>query len=135
MRARSKTRRRAGHQEGPHVEHAEAQKFADRWVADWNSREVERILEHFTEDVTFSSPFAAQFMGGDGVVRGKAALRDYWSFALTKIPDLHFEVLGVYAGVRTLVINYRNQVGRLVCEVLTLDENGAVAKGHGTYLS
>jgi hypothetical protein len=117
------------------MEHTDAQKFADRWVEDWNSGDVERILEHFTDEVTFSSPFAAQFMGGDGVVRGKAALREYWSFALTKIPDLHFEVLGVYAGVHTLVINYRNQLGRLVCEVLTLNPEGLVTEGHGTYLS
>jgi ketosteroid isomerase-like protein len=116
------------------MEHAEAQNFADRWVAGWNSHDVERILEHFTEDVMFTSPFAAQFMGGDGVVRGRAALRDYWSLALTKIPDLHFEALGVYAGVHTLVINYRNHLGRLVCEVLTLNSEGAVTEGHGTYL-
>jgi hypothetical protein len=69
------------------------------------------------------------------VVRGKAALREYWSFALAKIPDLRFEVLGVYAGVSTLVINYRNQLGRLVCEVLTVNERGEVTEGHGTYLS
>jgi ketosteroid isomerase-like protein len=117
------------------MEHAAAQQFADRWVADWNSHDVERILDHFIDDVIFTSPFAAQFMGGDGVVRGKAALRNYWTFALTRITDLHFEVLGVYAGVNTLVINYRNQLGRLVCEVLTLDGNGVVVEGHGTYLS
>jgi hypothetical protein len=117
------------------MEHGEAQKFADRWVEDWNSHDIERILEHFTDDVVFTSPVAQSLLGGDGVVRGKAALRDYWSFALTKVPDLRFEVLGVYAGVHTLVINYRNQMGGLVCEVLTLDEHGAVTEGHGTYLS
>jgi hypothetical protein len=26
---------------------------------------------------------------GDGVIRGKAALRDYWSKRLRRIPDLH----------------------------------------------
>jgi ketosteroid isomerase-like protein len=117
------------------VEHAEAQKFADRWVQDWNSHDVERVLEHFADDVVFTSPIAQRLMGGDGVVRGKAALREYWAYALTRVTDLHFELLGVYAGVHTLVINYRNQLGGLVCEVLTLDENGAVTVGHGTYLS
>jgi len=117
------------------MEHADAQKFADRWVADWNSHDVERILEHFADDVVFTSPVAQSLLGGDGVVRGKAALRDYWTFALTKVPDLHFEVLGVYVGVHTLVINYRNQLDRLVCEVLTLNRNGVVTEGHGTYLS
>jgi len=117
------------------MEHAEAQKFADRWVSGWNSLDVERVLEHFADDVVFTSPVAQSLLGTDGVVRGKAALRDYWSYALEKNTDLHFEVLGVYAGVHTVVINYRNQRGGLVCEVLTLNTAGEVTEGHGTYLS
>ena len=37
------------------------------------------------------------------------ALRSYWEAGLQRIPDLHFEVLGFYMGIDTLVINYRNQ--------------------------
>ncbi len=40
--------------------------------------------------------------------------------------------LGVYAGFDTLVINYRNQAGGLVNEVLTFAD-GLVVAGHGTY--
>jgi hypothetical protein len=39
----------------------------------------------------------------------------------------------LYVGVHTLVINYRNQAGRLVNEVLVFD-GALVAQGHGTYL-
>jgi hypothetical protein len=42
-------------------------------------------------------------------------------------------VVGVYVGVNTLVINYRNQLGRLVNEVLIFD-GSLVTQGHGTYL-
>lgn len=70
----------------------------------------------------------------DGVIRGKAALRDYWSEGLRRIPDLRFDVLGVYVGLSTLVINYRSQKGALVNEVLTFDGH-LVIQGHGTYLS
>ncbi len=41
--------------------------------------------------------------------------------------------MGVYAGVSTLVINYRNQRGGLVNEVLIFDGD-LVTSGHGTYL-
>ena len=51
---------------------------------------------------------------------------------LRLIPDLHFEVVAYYVGVDTLVINYRNQKGGLVAEVLTF-EGDLVASGHGTY--
>lgn len=49
------------------------------------------------------------------------------------MPDLHFDLLGVYVGVDTIVINYRNQKGGLVNEVLTFD-GSQVSQGHGTYL-
>jgi hypothetical protein len=39
------------------------------------------------------------------VVRGNAALRDYWTAALKTLPELHFDVMGVYRGESTLVIN------------------------------
>ena len=49
------------------------------------------------------------------------------------LPGLHFDVIGVYQGESTLVINYRNHRGELVNEVLTFD--GALVRvGHGTYL-
>jgi ketosteroid isomerase-like protein len=117
------------------VEGDSAQAFADEWAAAWNARDLERVLCHFSEDVVFTSPIAAQLIdGSDGVIRGRAALRAYWEEGLRRIPDLHFTVLGVYAGVATLVINYRNQKGGLVNEVLVFD-GPLVVQGHGTYLA
>ena len=81
-----------------------------------------------------SAPRPLRVLGGDGVVRGKEALRTYWGTGLGLIPDLHFEVQGVYVGVSTLVINYRNQAGGVVSEVLTFD-GPLVREGHGTYLA
>jgi hypothetical protein len=108
--------------------------FADAWVTAWNDHDVEAILAHFSEDVVFTSPVAAQLLtGSDGVLRGKGALREYWTQGLALIPDLRFEVVGVYAGTSAIVINYRNQKGGLVCEVLIL-RDGLVVEGHGTYL-
>jgi hypothetical protein len=69
-----------------------------------------------------------------GVVRGKAALRDYWTAALSQQADLRFEVIGVYRGESALVINYRNHRGELVNEVLSCDGDGLGCEGHGTYL-
>lgn len=108
--------------------------FADEWAAAWNRRDVEAVLAHFHDDVVFTSPVAAEIVTGSaGVVHGKAALREYWCAALEAVPDLHFEIVGVYRGVSTLVINYRNQKGGLVCEVLEFDGE-LVRRGHGTYL-
>ena len=114
--------------------HAEAEAFVGRWLKAWNAHDLDAILDHFTDDVTFTSPHAQQLLdGSDGIIRGKDALRGYWEEGLRRIPDLRFELLGVYAGVHTLVINYRNQRGGLASEVLTFDGE-LVAEGHGTYL-
>lgn len=115
------------------MNHAEAQAFARQWAEDWNAHNIDALLEHFTDDAVFTSPVAVRILGGDGVIRGKEALRRYWSEGIRLIPDLRFEVLAVYAGISTLVINYRNQAGGLVCEVLTF-EGSLVKEGHGTYL-
>jgi hypothetical protein len=95
--------------------------YADQWVHAWNRHDVEAVLDRVVPE-------------SGGVVRGKAALRDYWTTALRILPDLHFEVVGIYRGESTLVINYRNHRGELVNEVLTFDGNGLVREGHGTYL-
>ena len=107
--------------------------FVTRWCAQWNAHDLEGLLTHFADEVVFTSPVASRVLGGDGVVRGKAALRAYWQLGLENIPDLRFEVTDVYAGVDTLVINYRTQVRGRVCEVLRF-AGDLVSEGHGTYL-
>jgi len=112
----------------------DAQAFANQWVEAWNAHDLELILSHFSDDVTFSSPVATTIVPeSGGVIQGKEALRDYWREGLRRIPDLRFEIEGVYVGIEALVINYRNQNDRLVCEVLFFD-GSLVTRGLGTYL-
>jgi hypothetical protein len=115
------------------MNHGPARAFVDSWVTAWNAHDLDALLSHFADDVTFRSPVAAQLVGSDGVIRGKDALRAYWAEGLRRIPDLQFEVVGSYVGVDCLVINYRNQKGGLVNEVLIF-EGPLVAEGYGTYL-
>jgi ketosteroid isomerase-like protein len=109
--------------------------FSRQWVRAWNDHDVEAVLAHFHEDVLFTSPVAAQmFPETAGVIRGKPALRRYWTQALERLTDLHFVVEAVYRGIDTIVITYRNQNGGLVNEVLRFDDADLVIEGHGTYL-
>ncbi|GAB1814804.1 nuclear transport factor 2 family protein [Mycobacterium sp. MUNTM1] len=107
--------------------------FSERWVRNWNAHDVEAVLADFHDNVVFTSPVAAKlFPDTNGVVRGKAALRRYWTEAVARIPDLRFSVEGVYQGIDTIVIAYRNQNGDSVNEVLIFRDD-AVIEGHGTY--
>jgi len=109
--------------------------YAAAWAAAWNARDLDAVLALFHDDVVFSSPVAARVLPETGgTVRGKDELRRYWSTALPQVPDLHFTVERVFAGVSVIVVSYRNQRGDLVDEVLVLDDDGLVVEGHGTYL-
>lgn len=115
------------------MDRIDAQRFATAWAGDWNSHDLDRIMSHFAENVVFQSPVAAELLADcDGTVLGKDALRVYFAAGLRRYPDLHFDVLEVYVGVNTIVINYRNQVGQLVNEILQC-QGSLVVWGAGTY--
>jgi ketosteroid isomerase-like protein len=108
--------------------------FSEQWLAAWNAHDVESVLQHFHEDVVFTSPVAAELLPETaGLVRGKPALRHYWTRALQRVPDLRFVIEGVYQGIDTIVIAYRNQDNKRVSEVLRFSGD-VVIEGHGTYL-
>ncbi len=117
------------------MDRAWAEAFAEQWARNWNAHDLEAVLSQFADDVVFTSPVAARVVpGSDGVVRGKEALRACWRAGLSKVPDLHFEIVSVFVGIDILVLAYRNQRADLVSEVLEV-EDGLVVRGHGTYLT
>ena len=110
-----------------------AVEFGDEWAAAWNRREVEAVLAHFHDDAVFTSPVAQQIgFSEDGVVRGKDALRRYWTAALARNPDLHFDVTGVFEGIDTVVIAFKSQKGVDRLEILVF-KDGLVIEGRGTF--
>jgi len=105
--------------------------FATRWAADaWNARAIERVLEHVHQNVVFTSPTALAVVGSP-TVRGKEALRAYWTAALGRIGSLHFTVDRVLWDPvrRELAIIYTSETDdstKRVSENLTFDERGQV---------
>lgn len=113
----------------------DAEQFARDWVRAWNDHDIDAVLAHFDDAVLFTSPVALKVLPStDGVVQGKDALREYWTRALAGVPDLAFAVEGVFQGIDTVVIAYRNQNGGVVSEVLRFNDEGRVIEGHATHL-
>jgi ketosteroid isomerase-like protein len=102
---------------------------AQEWIAAWNAHDLERILAHYSEDVELISPFVAKLTGkSEGVVRGKAALRDYFARGLQAFPTLRFDFIRLYSGVGSCVLEYRSVNGLLSAELMEFDEHGKVRR-------
>jgi ketosteroid isomerase-like protein len=112
-----------------------ALKFAEAWIASWNSHNMESVLSHYTDDFVFESPVAARIVPeSGGMLSGKPAIKAYWEKALAQIPDLHFEIHEVLVGVNSVTLYYTNRAtGKKSAEVMFLNEEGKVYKGFAHY--
>lgn len=107
--------------------------FAQSWVDAWNRHDLDAVLAHFSDDFQFSSPLVRQFAGEpSGTLTGKDAVRAYWEIGLSRLPDLHFELVDVLAGVDCLTILYRGHRG-LTAEVLQFGTDGLAVRGQALY--
>jgi ketosteroid isomerase-like protein len=106
-----------------------AQEFAERWIALWNSHNLDDILSHYTEDIEITTPMIKMAAGIDsGTLRGKEAVAAYWEKALQRIPNLHFTLLDVTESVDSLALYYVSVMNKKAIEVMFLNENGKVYK-------
>lgn len=104
--------------------------FAIRWAEAWNRGAVEEVLEHFHKDIVFISPTALTVVGSP-IVRGKDALRAYWTAALAHIGSLKFTVDHVLwdPARRELAIIYTSDIdgrSKRVSENLVFNEDGLI---------
>jgi ketosteroid isomerase-like protein len=112
----------------------QARTFAQEWVEAWNSHDLERILSHYADDFTMTSPFIVGLMNEpSGTLQGKEKVRAYWAKALERIPDLHFKLIEVLASVDSIAIYYHAVLGKRALELLFFDQNGKVARGIAHY--
>jgi hypothetical protein len=104
-----------------------AREFAQDWVDAWNSHDLERIMSHYDDEVLLVSPVALKLLSGDGTVRGKAVLREYFARGIQAFPDLHFNLIDALWGLETIVVYYINNVrGSKTAEVMLLNPAGKI---------
>jgi hypothetical protein len=108
----------------------DAASWAQAWIDLWNDHDLEGMLAQYREDVRFVSPMA-ELVTGSALVEGKAALRDYWRLALSRIRPVQFELeRTIYdPEMRELAIVYVAELdGRRtrVCELIAFDSAGQV---------
>lgn len=111
-----------------------ARAFAQDWIDTWNKHDLERILSHYDDEVVLTSPLALKLINGDGSVRGKSALREYFSRGLHAYPDLRFDLIDVLWGIDTLVLYYTSNFrSSKTAEVMLLNASGKVSHVWANY--
>lgn len=112
----------------------QAETFAKDWIASWNSHNIDAILAHYSDDFEMSSPVIVEAMGEpSGKLKGKVAVRKYWTKALRKYPQLHFEKRHVLAGMGSVTLIYYGVRG-LSAEVFHFNQAGKVHTAYAHYI-
>jgi ketosteroid isomerase-like protein len=107
----------------------EPKEFAKAWIASWNTHNLEDILDHYSEDVEITTPMLRLAADIDSdTLKGKESVREYWSKALNKIPDLHFEFIDYAEGVDSIALYYKSVMNKLAIEVMFFNKEGKVYK-------
>ncbi|HVI46951.1 MAG TPA: nuclear transport factor 2 family protein [Chitinophaga sp.] len=101
--------------------------LAQAWLDAWNAHDLEAILSHYADDIVFYSPFIKKINNDpSGCIRGKEALRTYFSRALTAYPELHFELYHIMEGVNSVVLHYKSINNLLSAETMIVKDGKVV---------
>lgn len=112
----------------------EANEFARQWISAWNAHDLTLILEHYSDDVVFSSPFVKGIANEtSGSLHGRAALLKYFGEALNKFPSLRFQLRADLTGVDTVTILYDSVNGLLAAETAMLNDDRRITRVWAQY--
>jgi ketosteroid isomerase-like protein len=110
--------------------------YVERWVAAFESKDLDRVLAFYADDVIFHSPLIARLSHDpSGTIQGKAALRAYVKKGFDVFDHIRFRVLDVLRGVDSIAIHYKGITGTHVIEVLFFDAHGVVRESYVHYAS
>jgi len=108
--------------------------FADEWINAWNSHDLDRIMNHYAEELEFYSPLIIKLnINPDGRITHKTDLREYFKIGLEKFPDLHFSLQHVLVGLNSVVLYYGSVNNTLSAEFMLFNEEGKISQVRAHY--
>jgi hypothetical protein len=80
---------------------------ARRWLAAFNAGDLEALIELYAEDAVHESPKVRKAVpGSDGKLVGKAAMRDWWQQAFSRLPGMAYELTVLTSDSSRAVLEY-----------------------------
>jgi ketosteroid isomerase-like protein len=107
------------------------QSIAFKWFETFNNQEIEKLLSLYDEDAEHFSPkLKLHKPETNGLIKGKAALREWWQDAFNKLPSLNYKVTSLTANGDRVFMEYIRTVDgedeMLIAEVLNIREDKIV---------
>ncbi len=85
--------------------------IATQWFAAFNSHHLENLLSIYDDNAMHYSPkLKVRRPETNGLIKGKAALRNWWQDAFERLPGLHYEVKKLTADSEQVFMEYTRMV-------------------------
>jgi len=99
-------------------------------IAMWNKHDLDKILEHYAADFELTSPAVKQHLNiEDGTLKSKEKVRQWWSYVLEKVPQMHFEIVEICESVSgTLLVYKSNYHHKIVASLFNFNEEGLIKR-------
>lgn len=105
------------------------QEFANNWLVAWNSKDIEKIIEFYSDEIVLVSPAVKNVTGyQDGVIIKKSEIKDMWLKVFQQIPELQYSLVAVAVGIDSLTIHYTSSLCDMVADVLKFDRDWKIIK-------
>jgi ketosteroid isomerase-like protein len=100
---------------------------ADGWIAAWNSRNLDLLMDHYAEEIIFSSPASARrWNAQDGKLIGKQALERHFKKAFEEFPEMKIMDINLLIGTDGVLLVYRRETGKISADYVQFDLAGKV---------
>jgi len=108
------------------------EQIAHAWFDAFNSHDIEMLLALYAEDAEHYSPkLKLRQPETNGLIKGKPALRTWWTDAFTRLPQLHYKLLELTGDHKQVFMEYIRQVpgeeDMQVGEVLVIENEKIIA--------
>jgi hypothetical protein len=104
------------------MNNADIKTLALDWMDAWNKRDIDRVMNHYTDDIVFYSlTVIKRWDMPDGKIQGREKLRAHFLKSFELFPALHFEYVDILYGVDEMIIVYKRETGALAGDVIQLN--------------
>jgi hypothetical protein len=100
---------------------------ATGWINAWNSGDLDKILDHYADDVVLYSAAAKRRWNTiGGKLIGKQSVENHFRKAFEEVPGIRLEFMKILAGMEGILLIYKRENGATTADLVLLNENGKI---------